>query len=96
MSEVQFEEDQFGIKKPAQSASAPSSPAPNFAGATFSGGAFVPGAQNVPQFGSSEPKFNQWLIRHGLAKSGKSANTVLVAVIVINMIVTAVLLYFFL
>ncbi len=82
MSNVQFEEDNFSFKKPPTVA--PSTPgfqvqSPNY------------GHPNVPD---NTPKMSRWLMNHGI-KSSNAAQIVLIAVVVINIIVTIIMVKFF-
>jgi hypothetical protein len=50
----------------------------------------------VPASVGNEPKMVQWLMRHGIAKSGTSAQVILIIVVIINIIITYVVIKYFL
>ncbi|MES2216207.1 MAG: hypothetical protein V4481_02830 [Patescibacteria group bacterium] len=85
-SGVQFEEDSFSFNKPAAPSSAP----------TTSGGFQAPPnlGYGRPQLPSNTPKMAQWLMRHGI-KSPNAAQTILVVVVIVNIIITFVVIKFF-
>lgn len=78
---VQFEEDNFSFSSPSKSAKSQ-------------------GNQSVgyghPQYAGSEPKgMSAWLIRHGFASTGSTAQVILIGIVIINIIITyAVVTYF--
>ena len=83
---VEFEEDQFGYgRKPFNQ------------GGQVSQGVPVSNTQ-FANYGSAraEPKMTQWLMRHGFVKSPKGAQVILIAVVIINIIITFVVIKFFL
>ncbi|MBU6231712.1 MAG: hypothetical protein KGI45_03905 [Patescibacteria group bacterium] len=84
-SGVEFDEDNFsyGNRRPA-------------AGSGFSSPGMYRGQASQPYSGSGGSKMAQWLIRHGLAKSANSAQYILVAVIALNIIITFIIIKFFL
>ncbi|MFA6459387.1 MAG: hypothetical protein WCV79_03265 [Candidatus Paceibacterota bacterium] len=85
MSDVQFDEDSFGTPKPA-------APVVHNSAPVFRQTAYAP----VPGLSSSQPKMVQWLIRHHLAGSEKSANMEIATIIFINIAITVFLVVFFL
>lgn len=80
---VEFEEDSFSYKRPSGTANAG-----NASGYSMNTGY---GMQN-----SQGPKgMVGWLIRHHLAKSEKSAQVVMIGLVVINIIITVIVIKFF-
>ncbi len=55
-----------------------------------------PGGMNMGGSSGARSSMNAWLMKHGLAKSDKSAQAILVAVVVINAIITFVVFKYFL
>ncbi len=53
-------------------------------------------AANSPRYSSTEPGMVKWLMRNGLAKSVKTANTILLSVVIISLIVVFILISYFL
>jgi len=79
---VQFEEDNFSFS----SSHKPSNQAKN-----------VSVGYGHPQYETAEAKgMTGWLIRHGLAKSGSTAQVVLIGVVIANIIITYVVINYFL
>lgn len=86
-SGVEFDEDKFNYApKPQQSASA------------------GPGAFQAPRSSTQirypdagkQPSMVRFLMRHGLAKSAQTAQIYLVAIVIINIIITFIVIKFFL
>ena len=46
--------------------------------------------------GKNEPKMVQWLIRHGIVNSPHTAQAVLIVVVVINLVITYIIVKYFL
>lgn len=81
---VQFEEDNFSFN----SAKKPGSNGPS---------GNVSAGYGHPQYESNAPKgMAGWLIKHGLAKSGNTAQYILVGFIIFNIIITVVVIKFLL
>jgi hypothetical protein len=80
MSDVQFDEDNFSFKKPTNTQ-------------TSIGGVQT---QNygAPQVPDNTPRMSRWLMNHGV-KSSNAAQIVLIVVVIINIIVTIIMVKFF-
>ncbi len=83
-SGVQFEEDSFSFDKPPSASS------------KATGGFEAPPnlGYGRPQLPSNTPKMAQWLMKHGI-KSSRAAQAVLIVVVIINIIITFVVIKFF-
>lgn len=85
---VEFDEDRFGAP-----------PKPQMGGGGMAGG-YGGQAPYSPLYAQQQNAAGGgiagWLQRHGIAKSDKSAQTVMVAIIVANIVITIVVIYFFL
>ena len=80
-SGVEFEEDKFTFGKPAGNTVSAPSGMPNL-------------GYGRPQLPSNTPKMAQWLMKHGI-KSSASAQAILIALVIFNIIVTFVVVKFF-
>ena len=82
-SGVEFDEDSFSYSKPNPNNSAPSGYTPTSQMSQYSSQNNVRGMAG-------------WLMRHGLAKSANGAQYILVAVIIVNIIITFMVIAFLL
>jgi len=83
-SGVEFEEDSFSYKKPGQQGQ------PSFGRAS-------PGGYGGPGFGAqNEPGMVRFLMRHGLAKSPAVAQGILIGVVIVDLIITYIIVKYFL
>jgi hypothetical protein len=87
-SGVEFDEDRlsYGVKPRPD---APNAPAGNLSSADAYAASRYANA-------GSQPKMIGWLLRHGLAKSPQTAQIYLIAIVVINVIITYVIIKYFL
>lgn len=76
---VEFEEDTFGLKRPNQTAS------------SGGGSSSYSPANNT---GDGEPAMVRWLMRRGWVKTHAGGQGVLIAIVIINIIVTFIVIKF--
>ncbi|MFA6601907.1 MAG: hypothetical protein WCT02_03545 [Candidatus Paceibacterota bacterium] len=88
-SGVEFEEDSFGSTTRRPVAQSPYSSPPNFPSQPGGSQMYGGGNQNVPGLAG-------WLMRHGVAKSSSSAQTILIGIVVANIIITFIVIKYFL
>ncbi len=88
-SGVEFDEDRWGGARPSAG-----SPAGGFSGGSQMGGAPV---YNYGGYGGGNAKgISGWLQRHGIAKSDKSAQYIMLAIIILNIAITGFVYFTFL
>ena len=80
-SEVQFDEDSFSYGRPKP-------------GGQFGGSALTQIGQ--ANYGTAEKGMVAWLMRYGIAKSSNFARGILVAVVIVNIVITFIMIKLFL
>ena len=82
---IEFDEDKFSYAPPRANVgmNAGMNAAPQYSG------------YGAPQFGAKESWMVRFLIKHGLAKSAKGAQMVQLGIVVVNIIVTVIVVKYF-